>query len=192
MVKFIEDGHFYINSKGVIIPSVSDLVEFLFPGTYKDVPEEVLRRAAEYGTAVHELLEQYDNGEIDLKELNFSKTDPNIKACLKQYASLKKKYMIYPKSQEQIVSYQERYAGRYDKLDKTNVLWDVKTTSQKHIEKWECQLGYYYLALGLEKEIGYIVWLPKKEKGEVIMVTPWSNEMCLKGLEDYEKHSAKR
>lgn len=192
MVKFIEDGHYYINSKGIIIPSVSDIVEYHFAGTYRNVPEKVLKAAAEYGTTVHELLEQYDNGELDLEKLNYSKIDPNIKSSLKQYQKLKKKYMIYPKSQEQIVSYEERYAGRYDKLDTSNVLWDVKTTSKKYMSKWECQLGYYYLALGIEKEVGYIIWLPKSEKGEVIMVTPWTHEMCLKGLADFEKHSAKR
>ena len=192
MVNFIEDGHYYINSKGIIIPSVSDLVEYHFPGTYKDVPEDVLKRAAEYGTKVHEMLELYDNGEVDEKAVNFSKADPNIKSALKEYKELKSKYMIYPKAQEQIVDYKERYAGRYDKLDATNVLWDVKTTSRKYVSKWECQLGYYYLALGLEREIGYIIWLPKHEKGEVMLVHPWTNEMCLKGLENYEKHSAKR
>ena len=188
MVKFVEDGHYYVNSKGIIIPSVSDLVSFHFNDTYKGVPEHILKASAEYGTTVHELLEQYDNGEIDLKLLHFSKVDPNIKSALNQYAEMKKKYLIYPKSQEVIISYKERYAGRYDKLDASKVLWDVKTTSKKYEEKWACQLGYYYLALGIEKDVGYVIWLPKKEKGQVIMIKPWSNEWCLKGLEEYEKH----
>ena len=192
MVKFVEDGHYYINSKGIIIPSVSDLVSFHFPDTYKDVPANVLKKAAEYGTLLHELLQMYDDGNLDAEKLQFSKIDPNLKSSLKQYQEMKRKYTIYPVSQEKIVSYEERYAGRYDKLDTSGVLWDVKTTSKKYMEKWECQLGYYYLALGVQKEIAYIIWLPKNEKGEVILVHPWTNEMCLKGLENYEKHSSKR
>jgi len=192
MVKFIEDGHYYINSKGVIIPSVSDLVDFHFSGTYKNIPKSILQAAAEYGTLVHELLEQYDNGELDVEKIQYSKIDPNIKSSLKQYAELKKKYMIYPKSQEQIVSYKERYAGRYDKLDDAKILWDVKTTSKKYEDKWACQLGYYYLALGYEKEVAYVIWLPKKEKGEVVMIQPWSKKQCEEGLCAYEEHIARQ
>lgn len=192
MVKFVENGHYYVNSKGIIIPSVSDLVSFHFPNTYDKIPKSVLETAAEYGTFVHELLEQYDNDELDVEKLQYSQIDPNAKSSVKQYAELKKKYTIYPKSQEVIVDYQERYAGRYDKLDNANILWDVKTTSKKYEDKWACQLGYYYLALGYEKEVAYVIWLPKKEKGEVVMIKPWTNEECEKGLCAYEEHLANR
>lgn len=190
MVKFVELGHYYVNSKGVIIPSVSDLVDYNFDGTYKNVPAHVLEAAAKYGTQLHALLEAYDNGELNIDHLHFSQIDPNLKAGVGQYVELKKKYMIYPKSQEVIVDYQERYAGRYDKLDSQNFLWDVKTTSKKYEDKWACQLGYYYLALGIEKEVGYVIWLPKKEKGEVIMIKPWSKQQCLEKLMMYEEYIA--
>lgn len=190
MVKFIDDGHYYVNSKGIIIPSVSDLVDFHFPNTYKGIPEHVLQAKAEYGTQLHELLERYDDGDLDLKKFHFSRIDPNLKASVNQYAEMKKKYMIYPTKQEQIVDYQERYAGRYDKLDKQNILWDVKTTSKKYEDKWACQLGYYYLALGKKKDVGYVIWLPKKELGEVVMIKPWTFDECLDGLAKYEEHTA--
>lgn len=188
MVKFIELGHYYVNSKGIVVPSVSDLVDFHFQGTYKNVPEHILEAAAEYGTKMHSLLESYDDGDLNLEHLNLSQIDPNLKEGVNQYAKLKAKYMIYPKSQEVIVDYKERYGGRYDKLDHQNFLWDVKTTSKKYEDKWACQLGYYYLALGIEKEVGYVIWIPKKEKAQVIMIKPWDKQRCLDGLEDYEKH----
>lgn len=188
MIKFVEDGHYYVNSKGIIIPSVSDIVDFLFPNTYRHIPKHILEAKAEYGTQLHELLERYDNDDLDVENLQYSKIDPNLKASVKQYVELKKKYMIYPKTQEQIITYQERFGGRYDKLDAQKILWDVKSTSQKYENKWACQLGYYYLGLGIEKEIGYVIWLPKKEKGEVISITPWTNEQCINGLVEYEKH----
>ena len=188
MIEFIEDGHYYINSKGIIIPSVSDLVDYHFNGTYANVPKVVLEAAAKYGTQLHALLEAYDNGELNVEQLHFSKLDPNLKAGVDNYVELKKKYMIYPKTQEKIISYQERYAGRYDKLDAQNTLWDVKTTSKKYLDKWACQLGYYYLALGIEKEVGYVIWLPKNNKAEVILIEPWNKQRCIDGLEDYEKH----
>jgi len=188
MVKFIEDGHYYINSKGVIIPSVSDLVDYHFNGTYANVPTHILEAAAKYGTQLHALLEEYDNGDLNVEHLHFSKLDPNLKNGVDTYIELKKKYMIYPKSQEVIIDYKERYAGRYDKLDAQNILWDVKTTSKKYVDKWACQLGYYYLALGIQKDVAYVIWLPKKDVGEVILIEPWSNKKCLDGLEEYEKH----
>lgn len=187
MVEFVEQGHYYVNSKGIIIPSVSDLVEFHFD-TYKNVPEHILKQASDYGTKLHALLEAYDNGELNPDHLQFSQIDPNLKSGVNQYVEMKKKYMIYPKSQEVIIDYQERYAGRYDKLDAQKVLWDVKTTSKKYEDKWACQLGYYYLALGIKKDVGYVIWLPKKDKGEVILISPWSSQKCLEGLEEYEKH----
>ena len=192
MVKFVELGHYYVNSKGIVIPSVSDLVDFHFNGTYANVPEHVLEAAADYGTKMHALLEAYDDGELNLEHLSFSKIDPNLKAGVNHYAELKKKYMIYPTSQEVKVDYQERYAGRYDKLDAQKILWDVKTTSKKYEDKWACQLGYYYLALGLEKEVGYVIWIPKKQKAQVILIKPWTNQQCIEGLEAYEKHLAER
>lgn len=187
-VEFIEDGHYYVNSRGILIPSVSDLVSYLCEDSYKNIPKHILEAKAEYGTLLHSLLEEYDNGEIDLAKLQYSKIDPNLKSSLNQYAEMKKKYIIYPKSQEVMVNYQERYAGRYDKLDASNILWDVKSTSKQYKDKWACQLGFYYLALGLEKEVGYVIWLPKGQKGEIVMIKPWTNMECLKGLADYEEH----
>ena len=71
MVKFVELGHYYVNSKGIVIPSVSDLVEFHFNGTYANVPEHILEAAADYGTKMHALLEAYDDGELNLEHLSF-------------------------------------------------------------------------------------------------------------------------
>lgn len=192
MVEYLDNGHLYINSKGVIIPSVSQLVSFAFPNSYKGVPEDILRRKAMYGTELHEILEKYDNGELNLDEFMFSQEDPNLKSSLQDYIELKEKYKINPVSQEQIISYKERFAGRYDKLDANGYLWDVKSTVKENLEKWACQLGLYYLALGIEKKYAYIIYLPKGKKGKVIMIEPWSKSKCLKLLRDYEKEHKKK
>lgn len=184
MIEYIEDGHLYINSKGVIIPSVSSLVSFAFPNSYKGVDPYVLKKKAEYGSTLHEILERYDNGEKDIID---EITDENLKQALETYIVLKKEYKINPVSQEEIIDFDERYAGRYDKLDANGILWDVKTTCKKLIEKWECQLGLYYLALGKNKKIANVIWLPKKKKGEVVKIKPWSKKKCLELLEEYEK-----
>lgn len=187
MVEFIEESHTYVNSKGIIIPSVSDLVAHAFPGTYANIPEEVLRKAADYGTKVHQILEEYDLGNKDRAYELAINGGNNMLNALGDYAQLKKKWIIYPKKQEEIVDYQERYAGRYDKLDEQNILWDVKTNSEMYADKWALQLGLYYLALGIEKDIAYVIWLPKRKKARVIEINVLNHKECLKVLEDYEE-----
>ena len=186
MVEFIESTHTYVNSKGIIIPSVSELVEFAFPGTYQNVPQSVLDKASQYGTAVHEILEEYDKGHTETA-YQLAVADDDMLNALGNYSDLKKKWAIYPKSQEQIIDYKERYAGRYDKLDETNTLWDVKTNSKKMLDKWAVQLGLYYMALGVQKESAYVIWLPKRNKAQIVPVCVWSHDECLRLLDDYEK-----
>lgn len=186
MIKFVEEGHTYFNSKGEIIPSVSNLVMLQFPDAYKGIPTTVLKNKASYGTDVHELIEKYERGEIDAKEYGYERHDPNLKVALNQYLKIKENFEIEIDSQEQIVDYEERYAGRYDILTKSNFLIDIKTTQKVHTELLECQLGLYYTALGINKEIGYCLWLPKAGKGELIAVNAWDKKRCLELLERYE------
>ena len=186
MIEFIEETHTYVNSKGVIIPSVSDLVAFAFGDTYADIDPVILQKAADYGTAVHEILELYDNG---YKEKAYEEAlgNDDMLNALADYADLKKKWLIYPKSQEQIVCYKDRYAGRYDKLDEMNILWDVKTNSKKYEDKWACQLGLYYMAMGKCNGTGYVIWLPKKKKAQVIELKTWTHDQCKELLDAYER-----
>lgn len=191
MIRYEDATHTYYNSKGQVIPSVSQLVEFKFSGTYKDVPPEVLKRSADYGTKVHLILEEYDLGHTE-KAYELAIDDDNMLDSLSDYVKLKKTYMIQPKSQEQIVDYHERYGGRYDKLDGQNNLWDVKTTSAEHPEKWALQLGLYYMALGIENPYGYVIHLPKGKRGTVKLITVPNHAECLKVLEEYEMFTAEQ
>ncbi len=183
---FLEDSHTYLYN-GVIIPSVSELIRFKYPQTYKDVPKFVLEKAASYGTAMHQLIEDYENGKA-VDDIMFDPNiDPNMKSSLKDYIEIKLKYILYPKSTEQIISYKGRFAGRYDILTKDDYLIDVKTTSSVHTDLLSLQLGLYYLALNKEKEVGYVIWLPKKKKGELKEIKVWTHKECLDLLKEYEK-----
>lgn len=54
-VDFDETKHVYATPEGVRVPSVSELLRPLTASVYSEVDPEVLRRAAEFGTAVHEI-----------------------------------------------------------------------------------------------------------------------------------------
>ena len=56
-LEFIEDGHIYLVD-GVIVPSITQIARAGFK-TYDSIPEKVLQRAAEKGTAVHEAIEAF-------------------------------------------------------------------------------------------------------------------------------------
>lgn len=99
---------------------------------YSGIDPEVLRRAAERGTAVHHLLEDYDNGKavVDTPEL-------------KAYKRLK----LHVIASEYLVSDNEMIASSIDKViyvDESTVdLGDVKTTSELHTEAVAWQLSIY-------------------------------------------------
>ena len=60
MIDFLEEPHIYLVD-GVITPSVSEILHFIFPDKYKGVDKRILNRKAQYGTAIHESVEMYEN-----------------------------------------------------------------------------------------------------------------------------------
>ena len=109
---------------------------------------------------------------------------------LQMYIRLKKQCGFVVNSMEQIIDYQERYAGRYDMFCCDGCIYDIKTTSKVMMDHLEWQIGLYYLAMGLEKDIGYCIWLPKRDIPQLIEVEAKSNAECIDLLERYEKANA--
>ena len=63
MIEFIEETHTYLVD-GVITPSVTTLIhEIWMPSMYKGINADTLKRAASYGTKVHEMIEKWNKGE---------------------------------------------------------------------------------------------------------------------------------
>ena len=56
MVEYIGETHTYLVD-GVIVPSVTQLLQFKFPNKYSGIPQKVLDSKAEYGTKIHKLIE---------------------------------------------------------------------------------------------------------------------------------------
>ena len=111
--------------------------------------------------------------------------DFNIRYSLEEYMELRKNYRV--KSMEQIIG-NNHVCGRYDILTDDDCLVDIKTNykfPQRHLE---IQLGFYYWLMGMEKDKGYCVWLPKKDKARFIEIKPITNDECEAIIADYEKY----
>ena len=55
-LEFDKETHTYIKD-GIILTSVTQLLQELFPLKYENVPKEILNQKAEYGSSVHKLIE---------------------------------------------------------------------------------------------------------------------------------------
>lgn len=181
MIEFIPDCHLYINSLGIIIPSVSQLVAFATGDDYSCIPKHILKNACDFGTDIHEAIEQYfDNGSLPVFD------EPYRKLAFNEFLKLKDD-IENPKC-EMMIDYEERYAGRIDILD-GEILIDTKTNSKLNIPHLEWQMGLYAMAL---ESKGYTIketkclWLPKRKSGQWVEINAKSKDECLEVIEMYE------
>lgn len=125
-VIFDELTHSYFCGDKMLIGVTSLMEKHGLAANYGTVPSEVLSKAAAKGTAIHELLEHYDNGEAVVEDEN-----------LKAYKRLKLKVLC----SEYLVSDNDVVATFIDKVLDDYSLADVKTTSEVHTSAVEWQLS---------------------------------------------------
>ena len=187
-IEFVEDGHLYLIS-GILVPSVSEILNFIFPNKYSNVPRQILNSKAEYGSRVHEAIEHLEKGET-LPQLNYLQ-----EISINQYKTLKSENKIEVIEQEKMVNYGNHYCGRFDMIANVNGVYslcDIKTTAKLDKESLSWQLSYYALAHNPDKyetefEKFYAIWLPKRELGEVVEIERKSKENLLEKLKEFEK-----
>ena len=190
MIEFLKEEHLYLVD-GVITPSVTQILQFLFPDKYKDVPPEILTKKAEYGSILHkviEIAEQEQMFDIEILKQKIEGINYIIESSLEQYLKLKEKYQIEVLEQEQIVAYKDLYCGTFDMIANVNnkkSLIDIKTTAELDIEYLSWQLSFYELATGKRFEKLYVIWLPKKGLGELKEVPRKTKQELLEVLEKY-------
>jgi hypothetical protein len=188
MIEFIEESHTYLID-GVITPSVSEILHFIFPDKYKNVNQKVLNQKAEYGSKVHEAIECLEQNK------DLAKLDINQEFSLGQYKRLKEKNNIDVLMQEQIINYQTEYAGRFDMVAMVNgnlSLCDIKTTAQLDKEYLSWQLSFYELAnMSMyhteQFEKLYAIWLPKKGYGELVEIERKSINELLRVIKEFKE-----
>ena len=67
---FCEETHTYTTAEGRRLPSVSRVIRPLTEAVYGSIDPEILRRAADFGTAVHACTEYLDAGELDEESID--------------------------------------------------------------------------------------------------------------------------
>lgn len=189
MIEFLEEPHLYLKD-GILIKSVTQILQLIFPDKYKGIGKKTLSNKAEFGTLGHSIIEHLDVTNLDKAQEEILKIkNKDLQICIREYLRLVKKYNIVPKEQEQIVSYKNLYCGTLDMtgtVQGLNSLLDVKFTAELDKEYLSWQLGMYKLAKGIEYDKYYCIWLPKKELGQLVEIVPKTKEEILKKLEELE------
>lgn len=142
-LEFFEDEHLYLVD-GVIVPSITQILAHRFGGKYAHVRKDVLERAAQAGTAVHEAIERYctTGEESDLPELR------NFKFLQRQYGFEVIKNEV-PVILFRVNDWEPIAAGRLDLVLELGIGVggaDIKRTSTLDKEYLAYQLNLYRIA----------------------------------------------
>lgn len=131
---------------GAIVPSVTRIISPLY--NFDMVGEELLRLAAERGSAVHKATELFDRDDLDEESL-----DPQLVPYLEAWKRFRAETGFVPELIErQVYDSIHGYAGTLDRvalLGRTRAVVDIKTGSSLH-PAVGVQLAAYQAALGKE------------------------------------------
>lgn len=176
MITFDRDSHTYTNESGVRIPSVTQILGWLYPEKYANVPQMILNDAADFGNKIHEWVEEYA---MTGKK---KRADAYTKLSTTQAVELICLHDFHAERCEQIISYQNHYAGMFDMygtMEGIPTLIDIKTTAQMDQAYLEWQLGMYKVALeeeGIPVDQTYCFWLPRGSLAKMIRIEPRSRD----------------
>lgn len=187
MIEFLEDSHTYLIN-GIIVPSVTQIIELIFPNKYKGINKTILNKKAGFGQAGHSIIEHLDVTDLEsAKEEVLKIENKDLQICIREYLRLVKQHHIVPLEHEQKVSYEYKFCGTLDMIAEVNEehsLIDVKFTAELDKEYLSWQLGMYKLARNEEFDNYYCLWLPKKSLGKLVQIKPKTKEEILKKLEE--------
>ena len=182
-LEYIDECHYYLWD-GVIIPSVSDLLRYIFPDKYRHIPEPILKAKAQFGTNIHEAIERFEKGlEISLTDIE--------EVVFAQYLKLKVRHKIKVLEQEKMVCYKGRYAGRLDMIAEVNgrrFLIDIKTTAKFDGVSVMWQLSFYQMAYGEKFDGLACIWLPKNDIGRFVELNEVPEVQLYNELERYDRY----
>lgn len=187
-LEYYDDTHTYLVN-GVIVPSITQILKIKFGNKYKDVSDQVLLKAADKGTQVHEAIEKLcKTGEVeDLKEV-------------KNFLFLQKHYKFEVLDNEVPVILFDDYgvpiaAGRLDLVLRINGetgLGDIKRTSALDKDYLAYQLNLYKIAYEqcYDVEIKFLKGLHLRDDVRKFVNIPIDKELTWKLVEEYlEKES---
>ena len=153
VVEYIDETHTYLVD-GVITPSVTQILQFIFPGKYGGVDRATLDNASRKGTLLHKIIEEYENNGKTQKINRQNTKGGHITQEFKNYIYLKKKFNFAPVQNEVPIIYEDEdgnviFAGRLDMIalyEKKYCLIDLKRTYLLDVKYLRLQENLYWLA----------------------------------------------
>lgn len=141
-VTFIEESHQYFLGKKELKGVTGTLIKKAFPDTYKNIPESVLKKAAERGGLIHNTFETFCSiFDADIKKY------PNPTEELQAFHSMLVAFDLHYVASEYLVTDGENFASAIDGVftDKEGNIYlvDYKSTSTLHYDNVSLQLSIY-------------------------------------------------
>lgn len=141
-VTFIEETHQYFIGKKELKGVTGTLIKKAFPDTYKNIPESVLKKAAERGGLIHNTFETFCSiFDADIKQY------PNPTEELQAFHSMLVSFGLHYVASEYLVTDGENFASAIDGIfadSEGNIyLVDYKTTATLHYDNVSLQLSIY-------------------------------------------------
>ena len=141
-----DDHSYYLPEKDKTLSGITGMLERqLFPNTYDGIPESILRQAAEYGTQVHEAIEDFD--------MNWQNDGTQE---VHDYINLCAEHSLVHEVSEYLITDNENYASMIDKVyrvdDDTFDLCDIKTynaldSERREKARWQLSIYAYLFEL---------------------------------------------
>jgi hypothetical protein len=180
-LEFIPETHQYIVD-GILVPCVSNILAFKF-NDYTGVSREVLQRASQLGTEMHQAIEDYEQQGItsELKEF-------------RNYLFLKKQFKFENVSNEVPVIYEKGgkvlFVGTLDQvitIDGKLGINDFKRVSAPNKEKIAYQLNFYKMAYeqSYGKKIEFLSFTHLREDVRKFQRLPIDEEMAISLLNEF-------
>ena len=141
-VTFIEESHQYFIGKKELKGVTGTLIKKAFPDTYKNIPESVLKKAAERGSLIHNTFETFCSiFDADIKKY------PNPTEELQAFHRMLVAFDLHYVASEYLVTDGENFASAIDGVFSDNegniYLVDYKTTATLHYDNVSLQLSIY-------------------------------------------------
>ena len=180
-VEFIEEQHLYLVD-GILTPCVSNILAYKF-NDYGTVSKEILQRASERGTELHEAIEAFerDGATSELREF-------------KNYLFLKKQHGFTNIANEVPVIYEKGgtvlFVGTLDQVIEMNGkcgINDFKRVSAPNKQKIAYQLNFYKLAYEqtYNKKVDFISYTHLRETVRKFNLLPINEEVTLNLLNEF-------
>ena len=181
VVEFIEEQHLYLVD-GVLTPCVSNILAYKF-NDYGSVSREILQRAAERGTELHQAIESYEREGTACELREF-----------KNYLFLKKHHGFTNIANEVPVIYEKGgtvlFVGTLDQIiemDGKLGINDFKRVSAPNKQKIAYQLNFYKLAYEqtYNKTVDFLSYTHLRETVRRFNLLPINEEVTLNLLNEF-------